>query len=57
MCAQLGIRLSLAQDAMILYAESNGLRFAVDFGHGSTIEDINLALVERATKRSDRSAS
>lgn len=56
LCAQLGIGLSVAQDARILYAESNGLRFAVDFGHGSTMEDINRAIVEQTAKRPDRSA-
>lgn len=40
-CAQMGIKLSAQQEALMLYAEANGLVFCCDFGYQTTRERID----------------
>ena len=53
-CQQLGIRLSAAQQANILYAEANGLTFFLDFGYETTREHIDQQIFIKQIKEAQK---
>jgi hypothetical protein len=50
-CAQMGINLSAQQQALMLYAEANGLVFCADFGYQTTRQRIDQEIMLKQVRQ------